>query len=182
MTIFWIGLSIVLIGAVLTGLAATVARYRREIRAARERVNRLNSQVIETSCGPMEYLRMGEGYPVLVVHGALGGFDHGLWLAQQAGLNIPSLQVISVSRFGHLRSPVPAGANLDFASRCLCLPFECPRDPAGSHFRRLGGLYFGNQVCCPLPGPRLGDHPSLPRRPARNTHAAQVCIRYFVAQ
>jgi pimeloyl-ACP methyl ester carboxylesterase len=56
---------------------------------------------------------MGEGYPVLVVHGALGGFDQGLWLARQMGHNISNLQVISVSRFGHLRSPVPAGANLD---------------------------------------------------------------------
>jgi pimeloyl-ACP methyl ester carboxylesterase len=55
---------------------------------------------------------MGEGYPVLVVHGALGGFDQGLWLARQMG-NSLNYQVISVSRFGHLRSPVPADANLD---------------------------------------------------------------------
>lgn len=113
MTAFWLGFYIFLIGIVLVSLAVVVVRYRREIRAARERLNHMNSQVIETDYGPIEYLRMGEGYPVLVVHGALGGFDQGLWLVQGMGLNMPGLQVISVSRFGHLRSPVPANATLD---------------------------------------------------------------------
>jgi pimeloyl-ACP methyl ester carboxylesterase len=113
MPTFWLGFPIILIGIVLVGSAAVIARYRREIRAARDRLSHLNSQVIETDCGPIEYLQMGEGYPVLVVHGALGGFDQGLWLAQGMGLNMPDLQVISVSRFGHLRSSVPANADLD---------------------------------------------------------------------
>jgi pimeloyl-ACP methyl ester carboxylesterase len=51
------------------------------------------------------------GYPVLVVHGAMGGFDQGLWLAH--GFNLTQHQVISVSRFGYLHSPVPESANLD---------------------------------------------------------------------
>ena len=67
--------------------------------------------MIETACGPIEYARIGKGYPVLVVHGAMGGFDQGLWLAH--GFDLSEYQVISVSRFGYLRSPVPAGANLD---------------------------------------------------------------------
>ena len=37
-------------------------------------------QVIETDCGPIEYARIGEGYPVLVVQGDMGGFDQGLML------------------------------------------------------------------------------------------------------
>jgi len=90
---------------------AVVARYQREISAARKRVDSLESQVIDTDCGPIEYARIGEGYPVLVVHGTLGGFDQGLLTAKpiiEAGF-----QVISVSRFGYLRSPMPENASVD---------------------------------------------------------------------
>jgi pimeloyl-ACP methyl ester carboxylesterase len=41
----------------------------------------------------------------------MGGFDQGLWLAH--GFNLSDNQVISISRFGYLRSPVPKAANLD---------------------------------------------------------------------
>jgi pimeloyl-ACP methyl ester carboxylesterase len=41
----------------------------------------------------------------------MGGFDQGLWLAQ--AFNLSKYQVISISRFGYLRSPLPANANLD---------------------------------------------------------------------
>jgi hypothetical protein len=40
----------------------------------------------------------------------------------------------------------------------------------------------GDQVCRPLPGAHLGAHPSLPRCSPRNAPAAQIRIRYFVAQ
>lgn len=89
-------LFIILIGIALVGIALIVARYSRDIRAAGEQVDSLGSQVIETACGPIEFLRIGEGYPVLVVHGAMGGFDQGLWLARS--FNITNYQVISVSR------------------------------------------------------------------------------------
>jgi pimeloyl-ACP methyl ester carboxylesterase len=102
---------IVLIVIALAGIAAVVFRYLRDIRRARKRVDSLGSQVIETNCGPIEYARIGEGSPVLVVHGAMGGFDQGLWLAHSFDLS--NYQVISISRFGYLRSPLPAGANLD---------------------------------------------------------------------
>jgi 2-hydroxy-6-oxonona-2,4-dienedioate hydrolase len=66
-------LSIVVIGSVIVA-----ARYQREMNAARARIDSLGSQVIETDCGTIEYARVGEGYPVLVVHGLIGGFDQGL--------------------------------------------------------------------------------------------------------
>ena len=92
-------------------IAAVVYRYTREIKAAIRRVDSLGSSVIETACGPIEYARVGKGYPVLVVHGAMGGFDQGLWLAH--GFNLSEYQLISISRFGYLRTPQPANANLD---------------------------------------------------------------------
>jgi pimeloyl-ACP methyl ester carboxylesterase len=108
---FWIVFDIILIAIVLVGIRVVAVHYFKAIRAARQRLARLGSQVIETACGPIEYARIGEGDPVLVVHGALGGFDQGLFLAQN--IDIPNSQIISVSRFGFLRSPVPPGATLD---------------------------------------------------------------------
>lgn len=111
MTQFWIGAAILLTGLALAGIGLVLMRYFREIRAARQRLANLGSQVIETDCGLIEYARVGQGYPVLVVHGAIGGFDQGLFLARN--IDVTHCQVISVSRFGYLRTPLPAGAMLD---------------------------------------------------------------------
>jgi pimeloyl-ACP methyl ester carboxylesterase len=99
------------LGIAGAGAVTIAARYFREIHAARQRLDNMGSQVIETDCGPIEYARIGDGYPLLVVHGAMGGFDQGLWVAQS--LDVSAYQLISVSRFGYLRSPLPANANLD---------------------------------------------------------------------
>jgi pimeloyl-ACP methyl ester carboxylesterase len=107
----WIYLFVILAVILVIGIVYVAARYTREITAARKRIESLGSQVIETKCGPIEYARIGQGNPLLVVHGALGGFDQGLFLARSIGA--PNSQIISVSRFGFLRSPVPPGATLD---------------------------------------------------------------------
>ncbi len=104
-------LFIILASVFVMAIIVVAARYTREIKAAHQRLNSLGSQVIETACGPIEFARIGEGSPVLIVHGALGGFDQGLFLARS--IDIPNIQIISVSRFGFLRSPVPTGATLD---------------------------------------------------------------------
>lgn len=120
MTWLWIGAAVLLGGVILAGIAAMIARYRKEIRFYRERVESLGSQVTGTACGPVEYLRSGEGYPLLVVHGAMGGFDQGMWLAH--GFDLTQYQLICPSRFGYLRSPVPEKANLDMqADAFACL-------------------------------------------------------------
>lgn len=93
------------------GIGVILARYFRDIRAARERLNQYHSQVMKTSCGPIEYVRVGEGFPVLVTHGTFGGFDQAL--VSSDTLAGEGFQVIAVSRFGYLRSPVPQNPNLD---------------------------------------------------------------------
>ncbi len=85
-------------------------RYHSEIRAIKKHINSLDSRVIETEYGSIEYARTGKGYPVLVVHGNAGGFDQGLMMANKT---IDSkFQVISVSRFGYLRSSIPEKATV----------------------------------------------------------------------
>jgi pimeloyl-ACP methyl ester carboxylesterase len=108
---FWTGLAILLSGGALLAIFVVLARYLRDIQAARKRLDRLGSRIIETDCGPIECAILGKGDPVLVVHGAIGGFDQGLFLA--SNIDMSNHQVISVSRFGYLRTPVPAGATLD---------------------------------------------------------------------
>jgi pimeloyl-ACP methyl ester carboxylesterase len=104
-------LIVLITGILILGIVAVVNRYLHEISAAREQVNRLGSVVIDTKCGPIEYARVGDGYPVLVVHGDMGGFDQGL-LAAKPVLDA-GFQVIAVSRFGYLRSPLPEQASVD---------------------------------------------------------------------
>jgi pimeloyl-ACP methyl ester carboxylesterase len=103
-------LVMILVGMIIIGIVMVIARYLREIHLARIRVDSLGNQVIETAYGPVEYVRVGEGYPVLVIHGAFGGFDQGLWVA--SSYDVTNFQVLSVSRFGYLRTPLPSGANL----------------------------------------------------------------------
>jgi len=87
----------------------TFGHFHADIRAARERLQHRGSRVIETDCGPIEYAILGEGYPVLVVHGIFGGFDQGLLLAR--GQLREGFRAIVPSRFGYLRTPLPADAS-----------------------------------------------------------------------
>jgi pimeloyl-ACP methyl ester carboxylesterase len=95
-----------LLVAGLTALAYT--SYRRDIDRARERIS-TGSQIVQTRCGPIEYAIAGEGDPVLVVHGAGGGFDQGMDFAR--GLAGGGFRLIAMSRFGYLRTPLPADAS-----------------------------------------------------------------------
>ena len=86
----------------------TTLRYQRDIRHARERVA-AGSQIVQTPCGPIEYAVAGDGPPVLVVHGSGGGYDQGLDFGEPLATH--GLRVIAVSRFGYLRTPLPADAS-----------------------------------------------------------------------
>ena len=82
--------------------------YRKEIRRARRRVA-TGSQILQTALGAIEYAEAGEGPPVLIIHGAGGGFDQGLDMAE--GLVQNGFRVIAISRFGYLRTPLPEDAS-----------------------------------------------------------------------
>jgi pimeloyl-ACP methyl ester carboxylesterase len=95
---------------VVAGVLATplYRQYRRDIQAARERVRNLGSHVVSTGDDSIEYLTFGQGQPVLVVHGIVGGCDQALLNARDhVGEGFLSLLP---SRFGYLRTPLPAGA------------------------------------------------------------------------
>jgi pimeloyl-ACP methyl ester carboxylesterase len=107
--------------------ASTYAVYRPNIDRARGRVS-TGSRIAATRCGPIEYADRGEGPPVLVVHGAGGGFDQGVDLGE--GLERAGFRVIAPSRFGYLRTPLPADASAEAqadAHACLLDALQIPR-------------------------------------------------------
>ena len=69
----------------------------------------LGSVVIGTRCGPIEYQEAGAGVPLLMVHGSGGGHDQGMAFA--GDLAQRGIRVTAMSRFGYLRTPMPADAS-----------------------------------------------------------------------
>jgi pimeloyl-ACP methyl ester carboxylesterase len=98
----------IILSVVLLLFAASFVSFSRDMDLARDRISA--SEVFPTPDGDIEYSVQGEGTPVLVLHGAGGGFDFGLWSGRVFFRE--NHTVISVSRFGYLRSPVPEDASI----------------------------------------------------------------------
>jgi pimeloyl-ACP methyl ester carboxylesterase len=96
------------LGVVGVALAASYVAYARSMASTRARLA-AGSAIVETPCGAIEYASLGTGDPLLVVHGAGGGFDQGLDVGR--GLAERGFRVIAVSRFGYLRTPLPTDAS-----------------------------------------------------------------------
>ena len=73
------------------------------------------SQTIETAFGTMEYAEIGEGEPLLIVHGAEGGFDQGLDMT--GAMAERGYRLIAPSRFGYLRSTMPGNPHFPSGHR-----------------------------------------------------------------
>lgn len=94
-----------LFGVVLfTAILITYPRFRKQMNAAKERIHS-QSLILDTKFGLMEYAVQGAGKPVLLIHGAGGGFDQGLWLGQVCLKE--DFMFIAPSKFGYLNSQVP---------------------------------------------------------------------------
>ena len=78
------------------------------------------SVLLKTRCGPIEYQEAGTGAPLLAVHGSGGGHDQGMAFA--GSLAQQGIRVIAMSRFGYLRTPMPAdGTAAAQADAHVCL-------------------------------------------------------------
>ena len=98
--------------AAATLSAGVVVRrsFRRDLQAAKARVA-TGSTVIDTTFGALEYATAGgpDGPAVIMIHGTGGGFDQGL--AAAGPLADMGHRIIAPSRFGYLRSALPADAS-----------------------------------------------------------------------
>ena len=87
-----------------TALAVLVFRYRRDLLRARARLASVDRRTADTPFGPLEYCEWGEGEPLLLVHGVVGGCDvPPSWRA----LVPAGYRIITPSRLGYLGSPLP---------------------------------------------------------------------------
>ncbi len=101
----------VLFGLVGVGAAVLTYRaFRRELDRAERRVS-TKSRILNTSHGPIEFSSVGNGFPLLIIHGAGGGFDQLRGLESDAHLSELGFRLIFVSRFGYLRTPLPTDAS-----------------------------------------------------------------------
>ena len=83
-------------------------RFDQDIKLATARAAQ-GSRLVATRCGPIECQEAGTGVPLLMVHGSGGGHDQGMAFA--GGLAQRGIRVIAMSRFGYLRTPMPADAS-----------------------------------------------------------------------
>jgi 2-hydroxy-6-oxonona-2,4-dienedioate hydrolase len=94
-------------------------RFHLDITVAWDRAAQ-GSTLIDTPCGEIEYQQAGTGLPLLAVHGSGGGFDQGMAFA--APLVAKGIRVIAMSRFGYLRTPMPADGSAEAqADAFVCL-------------------------------------------------------------
>lgn len=104
----WRWVAVALAAIVVVGMGATYWLYLQEMRAIRDRLA-VRSEIVQTRSGPLEYTVFGKGPPVLVVHGAGGGYDHGVLVANAYGG--AGFRWIVPSRFGYLGTPLPSDAS-----------------------------------------------------------------------
>src|SRR4029453_2011501 len=62
------------------------------------------SRLIQTSQGPLEYAVLGEGLPLVVMHGSGGGVRQGLLM--RCLLDTRRIQIIALSRAGYWGTPL----------------------------------------------------------------------------
>ncbi len=89
---------------ILISLLIAFPSYKKQMKEASERI-KSESRLLKTRFGTMEYAMRGKGKPVLLIHGAGGGFDQGLWLGQICLDG--DYQLIAPSKFGYLNSDIP---------------------------------------------------------------------------
>jgi pimeloyl-ACP methyl ester carboxylesterase len=111
--------------------------YTRDMRATEARLA-AGSRLVETARGPVEVAIRGEGPPVLVLHGAGGGYDQGELLVDAFGP--PGFRWIVVSRFGYLRSPLPADASTLAQADTLAALLDALGEERASILAMSGGV------------------------------------------
>ncbi len=118
-------------GAAALGVLTSVSyrKFHDDIDAAKLRIS-AGGTLATTACGLIEYSQIGQGKPLLVVHGAGGGYDQGLLFARP--LADRGFRVTAMSRFGYLRTPLPTDAS--------------PRMQADAHASLLDALQIDRTI------------------------------------
>ena len=98
-------LAIVVVVGLVVFVALTYPRFQADVQPNWERLLSESDVVSTEEFRDIEYAVQGEGLPVLLVHGAGGGYDQGLLIGENYVGD--GHRFISPSRFGYLRSSIP---------------------------------------------------------------------------
>jgi 2-hydroxy-6-oxonona-2,4-dienedioate hydrolase len=98
----------IVLGTLLAGASILAGVYLRDMNRIRQRLA-ADSELVATRHGPIEVAVRGAGPAVLVLHGAGGGYDQARLIPTVFGGD--GYRWIAVSRFGYLRSGLPADAS-----------------------------------------------------------------------
>src|SRR5829696_10418033 len=102
-------LAILLVFVLVVFVAVTYPRFRADVQPNRERLLSESDIVATEEFGDIEYAVQGKGLPVLLVHGAGGGYDQGLLIGENYVGD--GHRFIAPSRFGYLRSSIREGGS-----------------------------------------------------------------------
>ncbi len=101
-------MSHLLLATLVAGVAlvsvGVVPHYRRDLGAARRRLDSVERRVVRVGAGSVEYTDVGNGPCLLVSHGIFHGCDGGQRSARDV---VSGHRVVSPSRFGYLGSSMP---------------------------------------------------------------------------
>jgi pimeloyl-ACP methyl ester carboxylesterase len=124
----------------------------------------------------MEYASFGRGVNLLLVHGALGGYDQGITIASLLGLS--GVRFLAVSRPGYLRTPLEVGRTYEQQANAFVALLDALQVPqavlmgvsaggpssmlfAQNHPRRCAGLILLSAVTKQIPVFELKLTPQL---------------------
>jgi pimeloyl-ACP methyl ester carboxylesterase len=96
---------LLVLAVLIVAAAGVYIGFARDLSLARARLVG-HSETLQTSLGVLEYSVLGAGEPILAVHGAGGGFDQAIDMT--GALVEYRYRLIAPSRFGYLRSSLPA--------------------------------------------------------------------------
>lgn len=101
----WLWIALFGLAALVVIVGVAYISYSADLRSLSDRLSS-ESRVTETSHGAVQFTEWGTGPPVLVIHGAGGGYDQGILIAEAFGGE--GFRWIVPSRFGYLGTPLPA--------------------------------------------------------------------------
>jgi pimeloyl-ACP methyl ester carboxylesterase len=92
------------------GILAAAVRYRRDAHRALVRLDGFDVRRVDTPFGHVEFGVRGDGLPVLVIHGIVGGWDGA---ASWRAFEPPGYLSVTPARFGYLGSSMPSDATVE---------------------------------------------------------------------
>lgn len=108
-------------GLMILCIVVSLPFYYFDMSKLKEALNE-GSKTIPSPYGTIEYIDIGEGIPILVSHGTMGGSDFGA--LQAKGYLSGNYRLIVPSRFGYLRSAMAEDASFEAQADCYAYLLE----------------------------------------------------------